>query len=79
LGFSRFDKDLMYARGYAMGEEFKGKGVHVALGPMTNMGEWRLGGSWYHAECNQQGESPLAEETGRALAPILTLVDGLPK
>ncbi|ODN77488.1 hypothetical protein L202_04662 [Cryptococcus amylolentus CBS 6039] len=33
-----FDKDLIYARGYAMGQEFKGKGVNVALGPMTNLG-----------------------------------------
>lgn len=40
----RFDKDLMYARGYAMGEEFKGKGVNVALGPMTNMGRVAAGG-----------------------------------
>ncbi|ODO05538.1 hypothetical protein I350_04589 [Cryptococcus amylolentus CBS 6273] len=32
-----FDKDLIYARGYAMGQEFKGKGAHVALGPMTNL------------------------------------------
>lgn len=41
---SSFDKDLMYQRGYAMGEEFKGKGVHVALGPMTNMGRVAAGG-----------------------------------
>ncbi|OCF55403.1 beta-glucosidase [Kwoniella mangroviensis CBS 10435] len=34
---STFDKDLMYARGYAMGQEFKGKGAHIALAPMTNM------------------------------------------
>ncbi|WVQ75624.1 hypothetical protein IAR50_005253 [Cryptococcus sp. DSM 104548] len=39
-----FDKDLIYARGYAMGQEFKGKGVHVALGPMTNMGRVAAGG-----------------------------------
>lgn len=25
----------MYKRGYAMGEEFKGKGVNVALGPVA--------------------------------------------
>lgn len=42
--FDRFDKDLMYARGYAMGQEFKGKGVNVALGPMTNMGRVAAGG-----------------------------------
>jgi beta-glucosidase len=28
----------MQARGKAMGAEFRGKGVNVALGPMTNMG-----------------------------------------
>ncbi|WVO12926.1 hypothetical protein L204_100534 [Cryptococcus depauperatus] len=41
---STFDKDLIYARGYAMGKEFKGKGVNVALGPMTNMGRVAAGG-----------------------------------
>lgn len=40
----RFDKGLMYDRGYAMGQEFKGKGVNVALGPMTNMGRVAAGG-----------------------------------
>ena len=30
---STFDRDLMYARGEAMGKEFVGKGVNVALGP----------------------------------------------
>jgi beta-glucosidase len=39
-----FDKELMYLRGKAMGEEFKGKGVHVALSPMTNMGRVAAGG-----------------------------------
>ncbi|OXC81956.1 beta-glucosidase [Cryptococcus neoformans] len=39
-----FDKDLIYARGYALGQEFRGKGVHVALGPMTNMGRVAAGG-----------------------------------
>ncbi|PAV15192.1 glycoside hydrolase family 3 [Pyrrhoderma noxium] len=32
-----FNRDLMRQRGAAMGEEFKGKGVHVALGPMMNI------------------------------------------
>lgn len=27
-----WDKDILYERGYAMGEEFKGKGAHVYLG-----------------------------------------------
>jgi beta-glucosidase-like glycosyl hydrolase len=30
----RFDRDLMRRRGVALGKEFRGKGVHVALGPM---------------------------------------------
>lgn len=41
---STFDKDLMYARGFAMGSEFKGKGANVALGPATNMGRAAAGG-----------------------------------
>ncbi|EJD47277.1 hypothetical protein AURDEDRAFT_62469 [Auricularia subglabra TFB-10046 SS5] len=39
-----WDPDLFYARGKAMGEEFRGKGVNVALGPMTNMGRVAAGG-----------------------------------
>jgi beta-glucosidase len=27
-----WDKELMYARGFAMGQEFRGKGAHVILG-----------------------------------------------
>ncbi|KAF8251875.1 hypothetical protein K440DRAFT_578757 [Wilcoxina mikolae CBS 423.85] len=30
-----WDKKLMYARGHAMGMEFKGKGINVALGPVA--------------------------------------------
>ncbi|KAL1952140.1 hypothetical protein VTO73DRAFT_1289 [Trametes versicolor] len=32
-----FNRTLMRERGAAMGSEFKGKGVHVALGPMMNL------------------------------------------
>lgn len=39
-----FDKNMMYQRGAAMGAEFRGKGVNVALGPMTNMGRVAAGG-----------------------------------
>jgi hypothetical protein len=35
-----WDKSLFYQRGAAMGKEHRGKGVNVALGPMTNMGAW---------------------------------------
>jgi beta-glucosidase-like glycosyl hydrolase len=34
---STFDRKLIRARGLAMGQEFRGKGVNIALGPMTNM------------------------------------------
>ncbi|KAK0743053.1 glycoside hydrolase family 3 protein [Schizothecium vesticola] len=30
-----FDKDLMYRYGRALGDEFRGRGVHVALGPVA--------------------------------------------
>lgn len=40
----RFDKKLIRERGYAMGQEFRGKGINVALGPMTNMGRVAAGG-----------------------------------
>lgn len=32
-----WDKDLIYRRAKAMGEEFRGKGVNVALAPMMNL------------------------------------------
>ncbi|KAJ6449679.1 glycoside hydrolase family 3 protein [Mycena sanguinolenta] len=32
-----FNRTLMNQRGVALGQEFKGKGVHVALGPMMNL------------------------------------------
>lgn len=32
-----FNRTLMNQRGAAMGQEFKGKGVHVGLGPMMNL------------------------------------------
>ena len=34
----RFNRTLFRLRGQAIGVEHKGKGVHVALGPMMNMG-----------------------------------------
>ncbi|KAH9856097.1 glycoside hydrolase superfamily [Lenzites betulinus] len=39
-----WQRSLIRARGLAMGQEFKGKGVHVALGPMMNMGRIAQGG-----------------------------------
>ncbi|KAJ7916872.1 beta-glucosidase [Mycena leptocephala] len=35
--FPAFNRTLMNQRGVAMGQEFKGKGVHVGLGPMMNL------------------------------------------
>ena len=32
-----WDRRLIFERGVAMGEEYRGKGVNVALGPMMNM------------------------------------------
>lgn len=34
---STWDRDLMNGRGSAMGAEFRGKGINVALGPMMNL------------------------------------------
>ncbi|KAJ6607197.1 beta-glucosidase [Mycena sp. CBHHK59/15] len=39
-----WDRDLINARGKAMGQEHRGKGVNVALGPMTNMGRQAASG-----------------------------------
>jgi beta-glucosidase len=41
---STFDKDLIYARGNAMGKEFKAKGVNIALGPAMDIGRNAAGG-----------------------------------
>ncbi len=32
-----WDRDLFYKRGAAIGKEFHNKGIHFALGPMTNI------------------------------------------
>ncbi|KAL0572187.1 hypothetical protein V5O48_009782 [Marasmius crinis-equi] len=39
-----WNRELIRARGVAMGEEHRGKGVNVALGPMMNMGRVAQGG-----------------------------------
>ncbi|KDQ12136.1 glycoside hydrolase family 3 protein [Botryobasidium botryosum FD-172 SS1] len=39
-----FDRELIRARGEAMGAEFRAKGVNIALGPMMNMGRVAQGG-----------------------------------
>ncbi|KAG8952575.1 hypothetical protein FRC03_012069 [Tulasnella sp. 419] len=35
--FPAWDRELIRQRGIALGEEFRGKGVHIALGPAMNM------------------------------------------
>ena len=57
---STWNRTLLRERGRAMGEEFKGKGVHVALGPMMNMGRIAQGGrNWegFGADPFLSGES----------------------
>jgi beta-glucosidase len=39
-----FNRQLIRARGLAMGQEHVGKGVNVALGPMMNLGRVAEGG-----------------------------------
>ncbi|KAF8898513.1 glycoside hydrolase family 3 protein [Infundibulicybe gibba] len=41
---STFNRTLMRQRGAALGAEFRGKGVHVALGPMMNIARVPAGG-----------------------------------
>ncbi|KAJ8587371.1 glycoside hydrolase family 3 protein [Rhizopogon salebrosus TDB-379] len=41
---STWNRAYMRARGLALGQEFKGKGVNIALGPMMNMGRIAQGG-----------------------------------
>lgn len=45
-----WDTSLIYKRGRAMGEEHRGKGVNVALGPMTNLGRVAAGGRNWEGE-----------------------------
>ncbi|KAG1848684.1 glycoside hydrolase, partial [Suillus subluteus] len=42
--YHSWNHPLMRARGLALGQEFKGKGVNIALGPMMNMGCVAQGG-----------------------------------
>ncbi|KAH9215797.1 beta2 tomatinase [Leptodontidium sp. 2 PMI_412] len=54
-----WDKTLVYQRGFAMGSEFKAKGVHVGLGPVAGpLGRHGLGGR------NWEGFSPDPYLTG---------------
>ncbi|EJD46362.1 beta-glucosidase [Auricularia subglabra TFB-10046 SS5] len=55
-----FDRALMRARGVAMGAEFRGKGVHVQLGPMMNLARVPAAGR------NWEGSGPDPFLTGEA-------------
>ncbi|EIN14278.1 glycoside hydrolase [Punctularia strigosozonata HHB-11173 SS5] len=57
-----WDKDLIYQRGYAMGQEFHDQGVNIALSPVTGgpLGRSPLGGR------NWEGFSPDPYVTGSA-------------
>ncbi|KAF4637549.1 hypothetical protein G7Y89_g529 [Cudoniella acicularis] len=57
-----FDRQLIYERGVAMGAEFRGKGAHIALGPVAGP----LGRSAY-AGRNWEGFSPDPYLTGVAM------------
>ncbi|KAG6374229.1 glycoside hydrolase superfamily [Boletus reticuloceps] len=46
---STWNRALIRARGVAMGEEFKAKGVNIALGPVMNMGRLAQGGRIWEA------------------------------
>lgn len=50
---STWDKDILYERGYALGQEFRAKGAHVALSPVCGP----LGRSAYSGR-NWEGFSP---------------------
>ncbi|KAI9804862.1 MAG: hypothetical protein M1825_001231 [Sarcosagium campestre] len=61
-----FDRGLMYARGYAMGEEFRDKGVDVQLGPVAGpLGRHPDGGR------NWEGFSPDPVLTGIGMAQTI--------
>lgn len=60
-----WDKDLIYARGVAIGEEFRGKGVNVHLGPSVGpLGRKpRAGRGW-----EGFGSDPVLQAFGGALS-----------
>ena len=59
-----WNRTLIHARGKAIGQEFKGKGVNVGLGPMINVGRFpQAGRTWegFGADLFLSGEA--AHET----------------
>ncbi|KAI0121715.1 beta-glucosidase-related glycosidase [Xylariales sp. AK1849] len=63
---STWDKDILYERGFAMGEEFKAKGAHIALAPVAGP----LGRSAYSGR-NWEGFSPDPYLTGVAMGETI--------
>ncbi|KAI0762813.1 beta-glucosidase [Fomes fomentarius] len=62
--FPPFNRTLIRQRGTAMGAEFKGKGIHVALGPMMNlMRSAEAGRNWEGAGGDPYLSGELAFET----------------
>ena len=62
-----WDRDLFYQRGVAIGKEFRGKGVHFALGPMMNIDRNARGGrNWegFGADPYLSGENAFAYVQG---------------
>jgi beta-glucosidase len=62
-----WDKDILYERAYAMGEEFRAKGAHIALGPVAGP----LGRSAY-AGRNWEGFSSDPYLSGVAMFQTIT-------
>jgi beta-glucosidase-like glycosyl hydrolase len=60
---------LIRMRGAAMGAEFAGKGVHVALGPMMNMGRVAEGMK-FDTQFHPTPNSFKVAEIGRVLVQI---------
>lgn len=60
-----WDRDLVHQRGVFMGEEFKGKGAHVALGPVVGpLGRSPFGGrNWEGFSPDSYLSGTLVEET----------------
>ena len=62
---------MMYTRGVYLGSEFKGKGAHIALGPVAGpLGRNALGGrNW---EVSQQFQIPLSYSIDKLYLGILS-------
>lgn len=67
-----WDRDLIHTRGVYLGEEFRGKGAHVYLGPVAAP----LGRSAY-AGRNWEGFSPDPYLTGVAMEETITGVQSM--